>query len=75
MSKTLRLRACIKLVDALLGSELEPEQRCFVLFCRKRLIELSQRRNSCREETLAAVNEISTLILQAFHRHKITPRV
>lgn len=75
MKKRDRIRACVKLIDGLLGSDLEPEQRSYVEACRHRIIELSRSKRLCRDEVATCVLDISSQLLRAFHKDQTNYRV
>ena len=66
---------CIKLIDSLLGNDLEPKQRRYVENARKRLIELSRKKHLRPNEVKLAVERISSKLLKAFHNDQRDPRV
>lgn len=70
-----KIDRCIKLIDSLLGNDLEPKQRRFVENCRKRLIMLSRKKRLRHNEVKLSVERISSQLLQAFYNGRRKPRV
>ena len=66
---------CIKLLDSLVGNDLEPKQRRYVDNCRERLIELSRKKHLRPNEVKLTVARISSKLLEAFHNNRRKPRV
>lgn len=70
-----KIDRCIRLIDSLIGNDLEPKQRRYVENCRKRLIALSRKKHLRRNEIKLCVERISTQLLEAFHNDRRKPRV
>ena len=66
MIKNKKIRACIKLFDAMLANDLEPEQRVEIESCRKHVIELGRKKNPSDTEIFRCIGGIASKLFNAF---------